>query len=412
MGSIDPMIVSFGGAPGSMRPPTGLGGPMGSSMGPFTFGQRSGDSSQAPGMPGRQKLIPQPVLDSAPEDGPVSIAVDVQPRLVAIRPKRPCPDTKQYLHRWESGAMENRMLPRHITDICGWVQASIEADGHSELNANDKELMNVKHNEDRVVYMATSGWALQMWRSKADFDRGISPQLRGSQPRPLAWWDMRRAFDVVVDVGNINLDDFPHRLTINMTAGNVYFRIEYPEDVATWYYAIRRIIHDASKQRIDARDTPHHQEKRWPAAVGLARAISHGQPIGSRAMAITFHAYDIDYDCCIQVGEIMVLITELQAAKLFLEGRAEAKTREAAIYSVRSRITEEDIFEAAMHFRYTADPDGNGKVCKDEFIRCGQEAICECFELSSTSLCDGAERDYYDDPVQMSAEQQGSCAMM
>eukprot|EP00971_Amphidinium_carterae_P274353 5444512-Amphidinium_carterae.1 len=136
--------------------------------------------------------------------------------------------------------------------------------------------MHVKHREDRLVYAATNGWTLQFWTSQDEFEHGVRGPQRGGT-RPFAWWDLRNAYDVMVDISDIELDRCPHRIAVLTRGGNIFFRIEFSEDVPIWYFAIRRIIQDAFFARVDSQDTRQKELKRWPASVGIARALVHGE---------------------------------------------------------------------------------------------------------------------------------------
>mmetsp|Transcript_13545 Transcript_13545/g.41790 ORF Transcript_13545/g.41790 Transcript_13545/m.41790 type:complete len:382 (+) Transcript_13545:36-1181(+) len=339
------------------------------------------------GMPPGAPLIPemsfppQRLMDSAPEDGPVSVAYKAQPEVVKIEQLRPCPDTRQYLHRGYSRFQERALAqPSQANDICGWVLATIHTSDHAEANRLDEEIMHVRHNDFRLVFQCISGWALMNWASQDAFEEGIHGARRA--PRPLAWWDLRKAWDVKVDVGDPFTDIIAHRITVSTSSGNLYFCVELAENVPIWYSAIRGLIKDNAVHQVKARDTVSHQRKRWPAACGLASALAAGGGIGDRALAIAFHAYDMDCDCALQVGELMVLVTELIAGLLHVEGRAEGHDRETAVYTVGARIHEEDMFERAARFRRRCDAAGDGRVRKDDFIRFGQGAMLEAIEMA------------------------------
>merc|ERR1719171_2199525 len=103
-------------------------------------------------------------------------------------------------------------------------------------------------------------------------------------------------------------DKCPHRIAVLTSEGVVYFRVPYEEDVHIWWNGIRGLIRDYNYNFIKSRDTKHHKDKRWPCAIGLAECLMRGLPIGERAMASAFHCYDIDYNCLLGVGEIMIMI--------------------------------------------------------------------------------------------------------
>lgn len=324
-----------------------------------------------------QDMLPQPVLDSMENDGPISTAFKMEPHLIGVRPKYIAPDTAQYSFRYDARALEDFQAIKCHEEIQGYAQASIEPDADSGINQAELERLHLDHRGDRLVFMVISGWALMMWRSEEDFKRG---QYGGRQaPRPLGWWDMRQAHDIAVQTGNKEEDKCPHRIAVLTNSGVVYFRVPYAEDVHIWYNGIRGLIRDYQYAFIKSRDTKHHQEKRWPCAIGLANCLERGLPIGERAMAIAFHCYDMDYNCILGVGEIMIMIEEIEAGIRHNEGRAEAKDRQSAMESALSEFTGglDDVFERAMTFRNACDKDGNGKVRKDEFIINGQRLMAE-----------------------------------
>lgn len=320
--------------------------------------------------------LPQSELDALLDDGPVSIAAQIRPKLLGIRPVRPCPDTRQYIHREYARKIEKLVTVQPSNfDIRGWVQACIDPDAGSGISEAELERLHLDHNEDRLVYLCISGWALMMWRSEEDFDRGIYGAK--DAPRPLAWFDLRKAHNVGVESGDHEVDLAPHRICVSTSEGLVFFRIMYADEVHIWYNALRTIIKEYAIGSIRARDTKHHQEKRWPCACGMARAVREGWRMGERAMAIAFHAYDIDFNCKILLGEIMIMIEEVEAGMRHIEGYAEAHTRDEAIESSLSMISEDELFTRALAFRAKVDKDGNGEIRKDEFIRLGQMCLTE-----------------------------------
>jgi len=319
--------------------------------------------------------LPQAELDALLDDGPVSVAAQIRPKLLGIRPLRPCPDTRQYIHRGSARGVEKLVTVQPSPfDVRGWVQASVEPDADS-INESELERLHLDHNQDRMVFMALSGWALMMWRSEEDFNLGIYGARNA--PRALAWWDLRKAHNVGVESGEAEFDLAPHRLCVSTGEGLVFFRIMYADEVHIWYNAIRTLIKEYAIGSIRVRDSKHHQEKRWPCACGMARAIQQGWRMGERAMAIAFHAYDIDFNCKMMTGEIMILIEEVEAGLRHIEGYAEAKTRDEAMESSSSIISEDELFSRAMVFRDKCDMDGNGEIRKDEFIRLGQQCLTE-----------------------------------
>lgn len=340
--------------------------------------QRRGQAAQR----GPKPPMPWWELDTLRDDGPISVAYDMRTHVVATRGERPAPNTEQYIRRKASRQLEHELmrLPPVSCDVCGYVQASVEATDAQEQTAVEQEHLNLAHDEHRLVYMCISGWALMMWRTEADYNAGVHGER--DAPRPMAWWDLRKAHDVAVESGDMEIDFCPHRIAVLTRSGVIFFRLMYAEDVQVWYSALRRVIHDAMIGFIRSRDNLHHQEKRWPAAIGISRALQNRSEIGSRAMAILFHCYDIDYNCYLETGELMVLIQEIEAAIRHAEGRGEALDRSAAIESSRTVIPEEELFERAMQFRSRCDADGNGFVGKDEFIRFGQAALEEALGYS------------------------------
>jgi hypothetical protein len=316
------------------------------------------------------------MMDQNPKDGPISVAAKMQPSLRSIKQQRPCPLTAQYIHQDPALSKRVPAQPRDSVDICGWVVAAVDP---GDPNVSDVNAMNVHSHPSRMAFQCISGWTLLLWRSQDDFEAGIYGARRA--PRALAWFDLRRAWSVNVDVGKHQEDLVPYRITLNMDSGNYYFCVDAPEDVEAWYTAFRCLLQDAAWNRVRSIDTKAHQMKRWPAACGIAGVLLDGGPLGARALAVLFHAYDMDYDCVLRLGEIMVLIQELVAGAICAEGRAEGEDRNSAVYSARFRLPEEDVFNRAMVFRRRCDQHGDGKVRKDDFILCGQEAICEALGL-------------------------------
>lgn len=211
------------------------------------------------------------------------------------------------------------------------------------------------------------------FRSQDDFFEGINGAP--GAPRALSWVDLRSAFDVNLEVGD-NAELVSHRITVMMRTGNYYFCVEQPDDVPVWLDCLRRVIQDAHWLSINAKDTEIHRRKRWPAAVGIADALwMRGAPVGERALAILFHAYDMDYDCFLRVGELMVLIRELQAAIVHCEGHVEGRERDTAVMHARSRMSEDEVFDRAMVLRKQLSPYRDGLVRKDDFIRSAAAAL-------------------------------------
>lgn len=328
-------------------------------------------------------LPPQRMMDSNPRDGPLSVAFHVQPGLHSISQVRPSPKTGQYK---EDPFLPRRpkVQPRESVDICGWVVDSINPENPRPSNSVEAGLLNIFHHNTRMVFQCISGWNLMIWRNQEDFEAGIYGARRA--PRAVAWFDLRRAWGVNVDIGSHEIDAVPYRVTVNMDSGNYYFCVDAPEDVEAWYQALRHTIHDASRNRVRSVDTKTHQEKRWPAACGIADVLLYGDPVGDRALAILFHAYDVDYDHVLRLGEIMVLIEELLAGLLAAEGRVEGSDRDFAIMSAKSRVSEDEIFSKAWQFRRRCDQTGDGKVRKDDFILYGQEAMLEALDIGGGDM--------------------------
>jgi len=333
----------------------------------------------APLIPARN-FPPQRQMDSAPEDGPVSVAAHSRAEVIRIFQQRPCPNTKQYAQFQPAGLrqLQERQLgsPGHANDICGWVLAAEHGDG-----TDDSEYMDLQLDEFRRVYQCISGWILMMWRSEDDFKEGIFGARRA--PRPLAWWDLRQAWDVRLDIKEAAWEDESgvSKVTVMTSNGNIHFCVELQEDLPIWYFAIRGLIKDNYLHAIQVRDTPLQQRKRWPAAVGLAEALTMGGPICERAMCIAFHLYDLDCDLFLRAGELMLLIQELAAGGLACEGRAEGQDRTTAMNSVHSRLQEDDLFDRAMLLRRRLDTVGDGRVRKEDFARTGPAALLEALGL-------------------------------
>lgn len=328
----------------------------------------------------RMNFPPQPVMDSAGDDGPISVAFGMRKSVRAYVPTRPCPNTWTYPDRRDSLLLERRQIqPRQGSDVCGYIQAAA-SDADLAANNEEKERMGVTHNEMRLVYGSISGWTLLLWQTQQDFQEGLHGEKRA--PRPIAWFDLREAYDVNVDFGDYVTEICPHRVRVMMPKGHLFFRVEHPEDVPVWFSAIRSLIMDSTVAFSKTRDSKHLQSKRWPAAKGLARELLSGRPIGERALAIAFHCYDIDYDSSLRLGEIMILIQELLAAMLADVGRAEGGDRDTAVMSASARIPEEELFERAMRFRRRCGHTAGGRVKKDAFIINGHEAMLEAMDLA------------------------------
>lgn len=329
-----------------------------------------------------QLALPQRVLDSMENDGPLSTAYQIKPHVIGIRPKYPAPATGQYPYRYDARKLENWGMIKSHEEIQGYAQASIDADAGSGMSEEELQGLNLGHREDRLVFMVISGWALMMWRSEEDFQRGQYGARNA--PRPLGWWDMRKAHDVAVETGTDETDKCPHRIAVLTNGGVVYFRVPYAEDVHIWYNGIRGLIRDYNYNFIKSRDTKHHQQKRWPCAISIAECLERGLPLGERAMASAFHCYDIDYNCILGVGEIMIMIEEIEAGIRHNAGLAEAKDRDSAMESALSMFAGglNEIFERAMTLRNACDKDGNGQVRKDEFMQNGQYLLSQALGFS------------------------------
>lgn len=325
----------------------------------------------------RMNLPPQPMMDSAKEDGPVSVAYGLRPSLMRIGASRPSPATAQYMDRRESERMEQLSArPRARSDIAGWVLACEDPSDTTEANRRDKRWMNVHHNEQRLVYQCISGWILMIWQNEDEFRQGIHGAHRA--PRPMAWWDLRKAYDIRVDT--LLMTEVQHRLAVLTNSGSrmsgaIYFCVPDPEDVHVWHDALQSLIMEACWSNVNLRDTPAHQKKRWPAACGIAQALATGREVGDLALSILFHCFDLDFDCLLKTGELMVLVRELSAAVQFNSGRAEAGDRDLAVLAAASRMTLEELFERAQEMRRKCDTRGDGRVRKDEFVQLGRAAI-------------------------------------
>lgn len=331
----------------------------------------------------KQMRLPQPILDSMENDGPLSVAYQIKPHIVGIRPQYIAPATGQYPFRYDAKRLENWGKIKSHEEIQGYVQASIDADAGAGFDEDDLKTLHLDHREDRLVFMVISGWALMMWRSEEDYMRGQYGNRNA--PRPLGWWDLRKAHDLAVEMGEKTEEDrCPHRIAVLESQGTVYFRVPYEEDVHIWYNGIRGIIRDYNYEFIKSRDTKHHQQKRWPCAIGLAECLQRGLPIGERAMASAFHCYDLDYNCILGVGEIMIMIEEIEAGIRHNAGLAEAAERDTAMESAMSKFEGgvNEVFERAMTFRNSCDRDGNGKVRKDEFMISGQTLLSQALGFS------------------------------
>ncbi|CAL1165450.1 unnamed protein product [Cladocopium goreaui] len=115
--------------------------------------------------------------------------------------------------------------------------------------------------------------------------------------------------------------------------------------------------------------------------MGLARALLNGRPIGTRALAVTFHLYDTDKDCVFRLGEIMLLIKEVYAAMIQDTGLAEGATMDLALQSASSRIPTELLFEKALIFRRQCDQSNDGRISKGEFAAFGHQALLEAVTI-------------------------------
>jgi len=330
------------------------------------------------------------LMGSAPEGGAPSTAPELVPVVREIRQVRPSPSTGLYSRRAAPPRQPPAQQPQQqrpqqrASDFCGWVVAADDPMDPFSANDGDRETMNIHHNDHRMVFQSISGWTLMVWRSKDDYEAGVAGARHS--PRPVAWFDLRRAYDVRLDVGSASEDLIPHRIAIMMGGGNKYFCVEFPDEVRGWYSALLRAVQEAGVQSVRARDTEAHQRKRWPAACGAARALAAGGPLGQRAMAILFHAYDVDCDGCLRVGECMVLLQEMLAGLLHAGERAVGADRGSAVASVQSRLPEGQLFDAALQLRRRCDTTGDGGVRRDDFVAAGQDALREALELGSQLL--------------------------
>lgn len=337
---------------------------------PLSNAGQSDVSRQLPMQPPPVPAMRQSMMDSRPDDGAISVAYNLQPSMHQIRAVRPNPFTKQYARHTDWVKEDDQ--PRSSTRLCGWVQACDDPNNLAEEGQSQ-----LPHNEQHLVFLCISGWALLMWRSEEDFEAGVHGGP--GKPRPWAWWDLRKCHDVLIDIGQVDADICPHRLSIFMNYGVVFFRVELLDEIARWYKAIRNVIKDSAVHHAKIRDTVYHQNKRWPCAVGVAKTLLSGQSIGTRAMAIMFHCYDLQYRCWLGVGEVMVLISEVYAARLVIQDAA--NDRESAVYMTKSYFTEDEAFERAMRFCKHSDADCNNQVMKDEFILYGEDAIREALDM-------------------------------
>ncbi|CAE6961830.1 unnamed protein product [Symbiodinium natans] len=344
-------------------------------------------ASRAPLMAPPLPQTPQPLLDSDPADGPVSVAFGLKKELVEIRAKYPAPGTFQYLSRQAAKAREGEMTrechPSAESDVCGWVMATSDPNGSYGGRHPDNEISaertNLHFDNFRLIYQCVSGTALLHWASVEDFKAGIFGARRA--PRPIAWWDLRKAYDVVVQLGDPSFDMAAAQFTILMHGGNLGFAVEGDEDVPVWYNAVRSVIRDCAWHEATRSDTPERRRRRWAAAKGVASALLDDRNLASRAMAILFHCYDTDMDCNIRLGEAMLLIVELYAGLLHAGGTAEGSTMEVAMQSAQSRLPPDVRFEKALRFRRRCDQSNDGNISKDEFVQFGQFALLEALEL-------------------------------
>mmetsp|Transcript_80772 Transcript_80772/g.127589 ORF Transcript_80772/g.127589 Transcript_80772/m.127589 type:complete len:380 (+) Transcript_80772:108-1247(+) len=375
--TMDPRAVHFQTGPSLLAYPASVegsymtGGPMKSAaapMGPRPYASR-----------------PQPLMDSDPADGPVSVAYGLKKELLEIRAKYPAPASFQYIHREASVLREKEIQqachPSPDSDVCGWVMATADPNGAygGDHPDNEEDRMNLKFDNFRLVFQCVSGTALLHWASEEDFKIGIFGARRA--PRALAWWDLRKAYDVVVQRGDDNFDIAAGQFTILMYGGNLSFSVEGDQDIPIWYNAVRGVIRDAAWHQATKAEQPEQQRKRWHAAMGLARALLNGRPIGTRALAVTFHLYDTDKDCVFRLGEIMLLIKEVYAAMIQDTGLAEGATMDLALQSASSRIPTEFLFEKALIFRRQCDQSNDGRISKGEFAAFGHQALLEAVTI-------------------------------
>eukprot|EP00927_Polykrikos_kofoidii_P027270 TRINITY_DN24059_c0_g1_i1.p1 TRINITY_DN24059_c0_g1~~TRINITY_DN24059_c0_g1_i1.p1 ORF type:complete len:316 (-),score=26.72 TRINITY_DN24059_c0_g1_i1:408-1277(-) len=243
----------------------------------------SEQASKMPLMP-RMNFPPQPVMDSAPEDGPVTVAFGMQKSVRGYNPTRSCPKTSQYPFpcQAEEQRLRFKVQPKTKSDVCGYVQAAMTA-----ACAKDKstDINTLNQSDGRMVFASITGWTLLFWQSERDFRAGIHGARRA--PKPIAWFDLREVYDVNADFGSHTFDTCPHRIRVMMNHGHLFFRVERPEDVPVWLSAIRSLLMDASLAFIESRDSPYLKSKRWPAAKGISRQLLDGQPIGERALLAT-----------------------------------------------------------------------------------------------------------------------------
>lgn len=289
--------------------------------------------------------------------------------------------------------LERKWVPRGATDINGPVQAAVHPDNNSLLwdtNEVDKSKMNIEHNDIREVELSLSGFTLQMWGSEEECHLGIRGGRRA--PRPWAWWDLRCAHDVSVEVGDVYVDEFPYRVCIHCKKGCIFFRVTTARAVALWHDAIRRVIQDSFQGHIARCDNTHLQQRRWIVAVGLMQNIQSTYMLNDLALESVFHAYDFDYNNQLETGELMLLVLECYAAHFNVQGYADCQDRDTAVTTCLARQPWDIVYDKAMHFRRRVDEDGNGVIRKDEFVRHAQYAILEAVGVDSFSDTDFSER--------------------
>ncbi|CAJ1417724.1 unnamed protein product [Effrenium voratum] len=337
-------------------------------------------------VPTRQPITshrPQALLDSDPADGIVSVAYNLQKELTEIRARDPSPATLQYIHReaaiQRERQIQNECHPASDCDVCGWIMATSDPNGsyggqHPD-NDYSADRMNLHFDNFRLVFQCVSGTALMHWASQEDFKIGIFGARRA--PRPLAWWDLRKAYDVVVQPGDRNFDIAAGQFTVLMYGGNLSFAVESQQDMHIWYNAVRGVIRDAAWHQATRADRPELKRKRWHCAVGLASALLADRPVGSRALAVAFHCFDTDMDCILRLGEVMLMILDLTAALLNAAGLAEGATMDLAMASAASRLPRDLLFEKALAFRRRCDQSNDGRIGKDEFVAHGHEALLD-----------------------------------
>lgn len=368
----------FGGYPASLE---------GSQMGPGHMVSGPVLGPRMPLMTPPFPQTPQPLLDSDPADGPVSVAFGLKQEVVETRAKYPAPATLQYIQRRAAVLREEEIKrqcqPAAESDVCGWVMATNDANGSYGGRHPDNDVsadrMNLHFDDFRLVYQAISGTALLHWASMEDFKVGIFGARRA--PRPIAWWDLRKAYDIVVQPGDPHFDMAAAQFTILMHGGNLGFAVEGEEDVPVWYNAVRSVIRDCAWHQATRSETPESRRKRWAAAKGVASALLDGRPLGSRAMAILFHCYDTDMDCVLRLGEAMLLLLELYAGLLHVGGTAEGATMDVAVQSANSRFPPDVQFEKALFLRRRCDQSNDGKIGKDEFVNFGHAALLDALQL-------------------------------